>query len=211
MAASRVRIKICGITSAADALAAVSAGADAVGFVFYPPSPRAVDGSAVRYILRDLPPFVTKVGLFVDADSAAIRSILSTVHLDLLQFHGSETPEQCRALDRPYIKAIRMQPDTKLPEICDAYSDAAAILLDAYVEGVVGGTGRNFDWALIPRQLPKPIILAGGLTPANVADAITQVRPYAVDVSGGVEMAKGVKDPRKMQAFVEGVTHAQCC
>ncbi len=192
---SAVRSKICGITRIEDALAAVEAGADAIGFVFYAKSPR----------VAALPPFVTTVGLFVNASRCELGEILDAVPLDLLQFHGDETSAQCEGFHRPYIKALRVKAGDDIAAACRAYPGASGILLDTYVEGVPGGTGEAFDWSLVPQGLSKPIILAGGLTADNVAQAIAQVRPYAVDTSGGVEQSKGIKDPAKIKAFIQAV------
>ena len=188
-----------------DALAAVEAGADAIGFVFYAKSPRAVTFQQARSIIEALPPFVTTVGLFVNASRCELGEILDAVPLDLLQFHGDETAAECEGWHRPYIKALRVKAGDDIAAACDAFPGASGILLDAYVEGVPGGTGEVFDWSLIPQGLSKPIILAGGLTPDNVAEAIARVRPYAVDVSGGVEASKGIKDHAKIQAFIKAV------
>ncbi|WP_076426013.1 phosphoribosylanthranilate isomerase [Aquipseudomonas alcaligenes] len=197
-----VRVKICGITRVEDALAAAAAGADAIGLVFYAKSPRAVDIEQAREILAALPPFVTTVGLFVDAKRSELERILASVPLDLLQFHGDESVQQCEAFGRPYIKALRVKAGDDIAAQVARYPSAQGILLDAYVEGVPGGTGEAFDWSLIPQALSKPLILAGGLRPDNVADAVSRVRPYAVDVSGGVEASKGVKDVEKVGAFI---------
>lgn len=205
----RTRVKICGITRAEDALTAARAGADAIGLVFYAGSPRAVAVERAQEIVQALPPFVATVGLFVDAAPEAIQGALKALRLDLLQFHGDETPEACRAYGRPYIKAIRLRPGDDLAVRARAYGDAAAILADAYVEGLPGGTGRSLDWTRLPQGLARPLILAGGLTPANVAEAVAQVRPWAVDVSGGVEAAPGVKDAAKIAAFIRGVNSVQ--
>lgn len=202
----RTRVKICGITSVEDALMAVAHGCDAIGLVFYAPSPRYVSPEQAAQIVAALPPFVTAVGLFVDATQDEIQSVLSIVDLNCLQFHGNETPEQCRAYGVHYMKAIRVQPDTNLLQYQTDFYDAKALLLDAYVEGLVGGTGQAFDWNLIPKTLMKPIVLAGGLTADNVALAIKQASPYAVDVSGGVEKSKGIKDIVKIAAFMAQVT-----
>lgn len=202
---SVVRSKICGITRIEDALAAVAAGADAIGFVFYAKSPRAVTAMQARAIIAALPPFVTTVGLFVNASACELNETLDAVPLDLLQFHGDETPEQCEGYHRPYIKALRVKAGDDIAGACNAYASASGILLDAYVEGVPGGTGQAFDWSLIPQGLSRPIILAGGLTVDNVVQAIDQVRPYAVDVSGGVEKSKGIKDHDKIRAFMHNV------
>lgn len=200
-----VRSKICGITRIDDALAAAEAGADAIGLVFYDKSPRAVDVRQARVILDALPPFVTSVGLFVNASRCFVGEVLDAVPLDVLQFHGDESPEQCGGHGRPWFKALRVQPGMDLRAQAARYPGAQAILLDAFVPGVPGGTGERFDWSLIPSDLPKPLILAGGLTPDNVGEAIARVRPYGVDVSGGVEAAKGLKDVSKVSAFLQRV------
>ena len=200
-----VRSKIWGITRIEDALAAVAAGADAIGLVFYAKSPRAVTVQQARAIIAALPPFVTTVGLFVNASRCELGEILDAVPLDLLQFHGDETAADCEGWHRPYIKALRVKAGDDIAAACDAYPSASGILLDTYVEGVPGGTGEAFDWSLIPPGLRKPIILAGGLTPDNVAQAIARVRPYAVDVSGGVEQGKGIKDHARIRAFMQAV------
>ncbi|MCF5737633.1 phosphoribosylanthranilate isomerase [Pseudomonas syringae] len=202
---SAVRSKICGITRIEDALAAAEAGADAIGLVFYPKSPRAVTVLQARAIIAALPPFITTVGLFVNASRCELNETLDAVALDMLQFHGDETPEECDGYHRPYIKALRVKAGDDIAGVCRNYRNARGVLLDTYVEGVPGGTGETFDWALIPDDLDKPVILAGGLTSANVAQAIAQVRPYAVDVSGGVEKSKGIKDREKILAFMSAV------
>ena len=176
--------------------------------MFYEDSPRNIDTETAREIIAVLPPFVTSVSLFVDPTPDHINSVLDEVSLDLLQFHGNETPEQCRRFSKPYIKAVRVRDNIILSELIESYPDASALLLDAYVDGMVGGTGQKFDWDLIPYQQDKPIILAGGLDPANVAAAIRQVQPYAVDVSGGVESVKGVKDRNKIAAFISEVARS---
>jgi phosphoribosylanthranilate isomerase len=205
---SRVRIKICGITRFEDALLAANEGADAIGLVFHPDSPRALGPEAARAIACGLPPFIARTGLFVNADAAFVRMTLEAAPLDLLQFHGDERPDYCRAFGRPYIKAIRMADGTDLTALERQFSDAAALLLDACVPGRAGGTGRTFDWNLVPAARRLPFILAGGLTPENVADGIRRVRPWAVDVSGGVEAAKGIKDPARVRAFIAAVRGA---
>ncbi len=204
----RTRVKICGITRVEDALAAARAGVDAIGLVFDPASPRCVGLDQAAAIGRALPPFVTVVGLFVDAAPERIREVLSRVGLDLIQFHGTETPEQCRLLSRPYVKAVRMQPDIDVHAAERAYADAAGLVLDSFAPHATGGTGQTFDWARIPPDLKKPVILAGGLTPGNVGEAIRRVRPYAVDVSSGVEQSKGMKDADQIAAFMRGVADA---
>lgn len=205
---SNVRSKICGITRIEDALAAAQAGADAIGLVFYAKSPRAVEVQQARAIIRALPPFVTTVGLFVNATRCELGEILDAVPLDLLQFHGDETPAECEGHGRPWIKALRVRPGDDLEAACQHYAGASGILLDTFVPGVPGGTGQAFDWSLVPAQLSKPIVLAGGLEPGNVGQAIAQVRPWAVDVSGGVEQAKGIKDASRIQAFLSAVRQA---
>jgi len=201
----RTRVKICGITSRQDAQAAVRLGADALGLVFYPPSPRCVSVEQACGIVERLPPFVCVVGLFVNPSREEIGEVLDGVRIDLIQFHGSECPDYCTEHGRPYIKAIRMRPDVDLYAEEARYAGASGLLLDAYRPGVPGGTGEAFDWSRIPPGLAGRLILAGGLTPDNVADAVRQVRPYAVDVSGGVEREKGIKDPEKIVRFMRGV------
>ena len=205
-----VRSKICGITRIEDALAVVEAGADAIGLVFYGKSPRAVSVEQAAAILHALPPFVTTVGLFVDMPRDELQQLLQRLPLDLLQFHGDESPADCEGHGRPYIKALRVRPGEDVAAAMAPYAGARGILLDTFVEGVPGGTGATFDWSLVPRQAAKPIILAGGLEAGNVAAAIRQVRPYAVDVSGGVEASKGIKDAGKIRAFVQAVRDAGC-
>lgn len=204
--AMRTRVKICGITRVEDGLAAAQAGADAIGLVFYARSPRCVAIAQARAIVASLPAFVTTVGLFVNAAPGDVRAILDAVPLDLLQFHGEETPEQCRGHGRRYIKALRMRDDVDVAAQARHYHDAAALLLDAYVPDVHGGTGRQFDWSRVPRDAGKPIVLAGGLNPDNVAVAVALAHPYAVDVSGGVESSPGVKDADKIAAFVRNAS-----
>lgn len=201
----RVRVKICGITRVEDALTAVAQGADAIGLVFYAPSPRAVSIEQAVAIAKQMPAFVSVVGLFVNAEERFIKEVTSRVQLDLLQFHGDETPEQCAQYGLPFIKAVRVKSDTNLVQYAKDYSASRALLLDTYTEGVAGGTGHVFDWGLIPPDLNKPVVLAGGLTTENVALAIQQVKPYAVDVSGGVEASKGIKDAAKIAAFMQQV------
>jgi phosphoribosylanthranilate isomerase len=206
---SRTRIKICGITRAVDLDAAVHAGADAIGFVFYPPSPRAVSLAMAAELARRVPPFVTRVGLFVDPDTVVLAETLAAVPLDLIQFQGDEPPGFCQQFGRPYLKVARMRPELDLLEFAGSYASASAqgLLLDAYVEGY-GGGGQKFDWSCVPRALPLPIVVAGGLTAENVGVAIRQLRPWAVDVSSGVELAKGIKDAEKIAAFIAAVRKA---
>jgi len=201
----RIRVKVCGITRIEDALVAVENGADAIGLVFYAASPRNVTMNQAQQIANQIPAFVSVVGLFVNAEAGFINDVIANVKLDLLQFHGDETPEECAQYTLPFIKAIRVKADTNLVQCSKDFSSAKALLLDTYTEGVAGGTGHVFDWTLIPKQLAKPLILAGGLTVDNVAQAIAQVGPYAVDVSGGVELSKGIKDAAKIAAFMEQV------
>ena len=202
---TRTRVKICGITRVEDAVSAVSAGADAIGLVFYAPSPRAVSIAQAQQIVAAMPPFVSVVGLFVNAPQTEIESVLSKVRLDILQYHGDETAHDCEQINLPYYKAIRVKADTNLLQYEAEFKSAKALLLDTFSEAAVGGTGQVFDWKLIPKNMTKPVILAGGLTAENVADAIQQVRPYAVDVSGGVEATKGIKDAAKIAAFMQAV------
>jgi phosphoribosylanthranilate isomerase len=201
----RTRVKICGLTRVADVTAAGELGADAVGLVFYEHSPRAVGIEQAAQLLAALPPFVASVGLFVNAEVSFVRRVLAAIPLHMLQFHGKEPPEYCASFQRPWLKAVRMRPGTDLALVAQRYSGAAALLLDTFDSKVAGGSGRVFDWELIPAFLAGRIILAGGLSAENVADAVRRVRPYAVDVSGGVESVKGVKDRRKMAAFIERV------
>lgn len=201
----RTRVKICGITRVEDALAAAEAGADAIGLVFYARSPRAVGIEQARAIVAALPPFVSVVGLFVDARPEAVRAVLDALPIDLLQFHGDECGADCGGFGRPYLKAIKMRADVDVAAYARAYPDAAGFLLDAHQEGVAGGTGQRFDWTQVPRDFDRPLILAGGLEPGNVAEAIRRVRPYGVDVSSGVERSKGIKDAAKISAFLKEV------
>ncbi|MEJ2795139.1 phosphoribosylanthranilate isomerase [Iodobacter sp. LRB] len=198
------RIKICGLLDPEMARRTAELGADAIGLVFYPPSPRHVEIAAAAQIVAALPAFVSSVGLFVNAEAAFVRSVLASVPLDILQFHGDETPEYCRQFGRPYLKALRVTPDINLVEYAQRFVDALCkgILVDAFVEGVPGGTGEAFDWDLLPKDLPLPLVLSGGLHPDNVYEAICKVRPWAVDVSSGVESSKGIKDAAKIAAFI---------
>ena len=205
-------IKICGITRTEDALAAAHCGANAIGLVFYAKSPRHVVPARANEVVRALPPFVMSVGLFVDAAVEDVAQTLAVARVNLLQFHGDESPEYCRQFGVPYVKALRVRPGLDLLQCAQDYRDAQGLLLDAYVEGTHGGTGAIFDWTLIPKSLPLPVILSGGLTPENVTAAVKAVRPWAVDVSSGVEMSglanKGIKDAAKIAAFVTGVRNA---
>jgi len=203
-----IAVKICGITCIEDGLAAAHAGAHAIGLVFHRASARCVPVARARDIVRRLPPFVTPVGLFVDAAEAEVEAVLEHVRLQMLQFHGSETPEYCARFGMPYLKAVRVKPGVDLLEYAARYTSAQGLLLDAFVEGVPGGTGLAFDWRLIPAELPLPVVLAGGLTPENVAEAIRRVRPWAVDVSSGVERERGKKDAARIAAFIKGARNA---
>ncbi|MEQ1663082.1 MAG: phosphoribosylanthranilate isomerase [Thiobacillus sp.] len=197
-----VRVKICGITRLEDLHTACAAGADALGFVFYDKSPRHVSIDKATELLRALPPFVQSVGLFVNAAPAFVESVLKAVPLDLLQFHGDESPAECARYGRPWIKAIRVRPGLDLLKCAADFGAARGLLLDAYVPDVPGGTGERFDWSLIPAGLSTPVILSGGLTPDNIADAVRSVAPWAVDVSSGVELSKGLKDAQKIAQFI---------
>ncbi len=203
----RTRVKICGITRLTDALDAIRLGADALGFVFYQPSPRAVSIEQARSIIQQLPPFVTTVGLFVDAPAEDVQQVLAQVPLSLLQFHGDEPQSYCQQFATPWIKALRMQPNVDIVAQIAEYPQASGILLDAWHPQLKGGTGESFDWRHWP-QSTKPLILAGGLTPENVSEAIHLTQPYAVDVSGGVESGKGIKEFTLLQAFMAGVNAA---
>ena len=205
----RTRVKICGITREEDAEAAVENGVDAIGFVFYEPSPRHITVGRAAVIARLLPPFVTTVALFVNADEVTIASVVDQVGVDLLQFHGQECPDYCAGHRRPWVRAVRVKPETDLLAVQSEFAAARGLLLDAYRPGVPGGTGETFDWDRIPAELAPRIVLAGGLSPENVGDAVRRVRPYAVDVSGGVEAAKGIKDRQKIKAFIEEVRSAE--
>lgn len=206
MATARTRIKICGITRTQDAAAAASAGADAIGLVFYPPSPRFLSLERAREIRDTLPPFVQTVALFVNADAAQVSQVIGRVHPSMLQFHGDETPQFCAQFGVPYVKACRVKQGTPALEYLRPFSSAAAWLFDSHVPEY-GGVGESFDWSLIPAT-DKPIILSGGLSAANVGAAIRQVKPWGVDVSTGVESAKGVKDAAKIAAFIAEVRNA---
>lgn len=199
---SQIRVKVCGITSTADAEAAVAAGADAIGLVFYAKSPRAVTVDQAAEIARKVGPFVTVVGLFVDAESEFVANVLNHVPLHVLQFHGNESESYCQQFKRPYLKALRMKDDLDVSTAMAKFSSAVGILLDAYRPGVPGGTGETFDWQRVPTQSSLPVVLAGGLNPENVATAVESTQVYGVDVSGGVEASPGKKDTEKMMAFV---------
>ena len=204
---SPTRIKICGLTRPQDVRAAVEAGADAIGFVFNPPSPRAVSAEQAAELVALLPPFVSSVGLFVNPAPGEVESVLASVPLQFLQFHGDETEADCARFGRPWIKAARMRPGVDLLEFAASHPRACGILVDAFVEGY-GGGGKTFDWSLIPQGFSRPLVLSGGLDADNVTEAVRRIRPWAVDVSSGVESAKGIKDAEKIAAFVAGVRHA---
>jgi phosphoribosylanthranilate isomerase len=204
----QTRIKVCGVTRPEDVKAAVDLGVDAIGLNFHPASPRFVDEGRATELLRVLPPFVISVGLFVDAPAERIAAVLEVLPLGLLQFHGDEAEADCRRWGRPYLKVLRMRPELEIDRALDGWPSAAGMLLDAYRRGVPGGTGETFDWGRIPAARSRPLVLAGGLTADNVEAAIVAVRPDAVDVSGGVESAPGIKDPIRMEAFVAAVRRA---
>jgi len=207
---NKVRIKICGITNLEEALLAADLGADALGFIFYPPSPRSVEPQAAKAIIAQLPPFVTTVGVFVDEDAATVKELAAAAGLDWLQLHGKETPEYCRSLDRRVIKAFRIRDESSLAELTSYQDIVQALLLDTYKKGQVGGTGETFNWDLaLKAKQSGPIILAGGLTSENVAQAIAVAHPQAVDVASGVEAAPGKKDPEKLKAFFKAVASGQ--
>lgn len=204
----RTRIKVCGFTREADLDGALALGVDAVGFVLYPPSPRAVTATRAAELARRVPPFVSRVGLFVNEDAAVVAQAAREASLDLLQFHGDESAEYCERFGLPWIKAVRVRPETDLLECADRFRGARALLLDAWSEAW-GGSGKRFDWSLIPSSLPMPLILSGGLDPDNVVEAVRNIRPAAVDVSSGVESAKGIKDVARVAAFISGVEHGE--
>ena len=203
-----MRIKICGLTRKQDVQAAVAEGTDALGFVLYAPSPRAVTAEQAAELIKAVPAFITTVALFVNESAEQVQSAIDLCAFDLLQFHGDESPEFCRQFNRPYMKAIRVRSAKDIDDAVQQYPDAKALLLDAYVENLPGGTGQAFDWRLIP-PLSVPWVLAGGLNANNVADAINQVKPFAVDISGGVEVSKGIKDRQKIQEFISEVRNVE--
>ena len=202
---NRTRIKICGVTDEYIAKVAAEAGADAIGLNFHKPSPRYLEAKNAAYIMDSLPPYVMGVGVFVDLPAEDVHAILSIVRLDMLQFHGDEPPQYCDQFGIPWIHVARMGRGVDLLEYADRFSRAKALLLDADVPGEAGGTGRAFDWTSIPRDMPLPIILSGGLSPQNVGRAVREVRPWAVDVSSGVESLRGVKDPARIVEFIRSV------
>ena len=199
------RIKICGINHLDDALKSVEFGADAIGLIFVEKSPRYASLTDARIIAESMPPFVTVVGLFMDSSAKEVKEALKVVPLNLLQFHGDESPEYCDQFGMPYIKVLRMRENVNVVAFAQEYPNAAGILLDTYKMGVGGGTGHTFDWNLIPEDVPLPLILAGGLTPENVASAVETVKPYAVDVSSGVESEPAIKDHKKIEQFIKEV------
>lgn len=204
----RTRIKLCGMTRVSDVEQADRLGADAIGLVFYPPSPRAVTPQQAADLARAASGFCTRVALFVDPTEDEVERVLATVPIDVLQFHGQESPEFCRRFERPWIKALRVRDAETLVRELEHYNEASTLLLDAFKPGIPGGTGEQFNWNLIPERWRSRILLAGGLTPANVRDAVSRVLPWGVDVSGGIEAAKGVKEPGKMTEFVRQVSLA---
>ena len=204
----RTRVKICGITSVADGLAATLQGADAIGLIFHPPSPRLVTLGRAAEIAAGLPPFVARVAVFVNPSPEHVAEVVAACRPSLLQFHGDETPVFCRSFGIPYLRAVRVRSGVDLLESLAGHEDAAGWLLDAYRDDLYGGTGEAFDWNLIPQRLARPVILSGGLDAQNVGEAVRRVRPWAVDVSSGVESAKGVKDERLIAAFIAGVRNA---
>lgn len=201
-------VKICGMTRVEDALAAAHAGAHAIGVIFAPGSARLVSVETAAQVVQALPPFVTPVALFVNQGPAHIRQVMARVRPQILQFHGDEAPDFCRSFGLPYLKAVRVRAGVDLLQYARLYGDAKGLLLDAFVEGNHGGTGAVFDWSLIPREFPLPLVLAGGLDAGNVGEAVRRVRPWAVDVSSGVEASKGIKDAAKVAAFIRGVRDA---
>lgn len=205
---SPTRIKICGITRPEDARSAVNCGADAIGLVFYAKSPRAVSVEQAREIAASVPPFVTLVSLFVNAEPETVVDVVEQLPIGLIQFHGDESASYCRQFGRPWIKALRVRQEMDVASECGDYQGASGILLDAWQDGVPGGTGKTFDWTLASQELPLPMVLAGGLNDANVGDAIQSLRPWAVDVSGGVEVSPGIKDPGKIERFIAAVRAA---
>lgn len=205
---AHTRIKICGITRPEDALSAISSGADAIGLVFYAPSPRAVTVEQAVSIVAVVPPFVSVVALFVNETASQINQVLNSLSIDVLQFHGDESADFCQQFNRPYIKAVRVHPDLDIGEVCRVHTMARGILLDAWQEGVPGGTGKTFDWRLAALELPLAVVLAGGLNAGNVSEAIAALQPAAVDVSGGVELRPGVKDCTQIKQFISAVKTA---
>ena len=205
----RTRVKICGLTRAEHARAAAGAGADAIGLVFYGPSPRFVTRAQARAVCAALAPMVSVVGVFVNPAPREVEDVVGALPVDLLQFHGEESPEVCAGSGKPYVKAVRVRTRDDIVEAAARYPDARALLLDTHHDALWGGTGVSFDWNVVPDDVEHPVVLSGGLTPENVAGAIRLVRPFAVDVSGGVESAPGEKDPERMERFVKEVAGAE--
>ena len=203
----RTRVKICGITRVEDAQAAAAHGADAIGLIFYRPSPRCVSLGQAREIAASVPPFVATVAVFVNPEREDVERVIGECGVTLLQFHGDESPDFCSSFSRPYIKAARIRPGLDLLKYLSPYGAAAAWMLDAFHEDLWGGTGGSFDWGLVPERMARPIILSGGLTADNVAGAVRRTRPYAVDVSSSVEASKGIKDAVKIAGFIGAVKH----
>jgi phosphoribosylanthranilate isomerase len=210
LSAVSVKVKFCGITRPEDATMAAALGADAIGFVFYEKSPRYIEPAAAAEIISRLPPFVCKVGLFVNSEKERVERIVSETGIDLVQYHGDESPAKCESGPKPWMKAIRVHRETNIEAEAARFGGASAIFLDAYDDAAYGGTGRSFDWGVIPRDMPRPVILAGGLTPQNVGEAIRIAAPYAVDVSGGIESYEGIKDPAKMKKFLAEARSIEC-
>ena len=201
----QTRIKFCGMTRAQDIQVAVALGVDALGFVFVEKSVRNLDIDTATKLISEVPPFVIKVGLFMNAQATLVEEVLNNVKLNLLQFHGEEDEEYCTQFEMPYIKAVPMASTPSLREFCQQYASASGFILDSHAKGEMGGSGKTFVWQDVSKEIDKPIILAGGLTVANVAEAINRVHPYAVDVSSGIEAGKGIKDPAKMEQFIKEV------
>tara|TARA_Y100001936_G_scaffold253640_1_gene319676 strand:+ start:11357 stop:11983 length:627 start_codon:yes stop_codon:yes gene_type:complete len=204
-----IRVKVCGITRLEDALMAVRYGANAIGFIFWNKSDRFIEPNVARKIIKALPPFVCAVGVYVDASSEWVEETIDIAGLNLMQFHGNEAPTFCRQFSLPYIKAVRVNPGIDLLQYASQYSDSSGLLLDSYIEGIPGGSGCTFKWDLVPKNLPLPLILSGGLNPKNVCVAIKEVKPWAVDVSSGVELTRGIKDADKVAAFMKGVRNSE--
>ena len=204
----QTRIKFCGMTNEQDVMHAIDLGIDALGFVFVSDSPRYLTIEQAQKLTKKVPPFVIKVELFMNSEKTDVENILNSVRLDILQFHGDEDEKFCLQFQRPYLKAVPMGSVSSVTDFCQKYSSATGFVFDSHAPGQMGGSGKTFEWSKLPKQLEKPIILAGGLTPQNVAQAIRAVHPYAVDVSSGIEASKGVKDPAKMELFIKEVKRA---
>jgi len=209
----KIRVKICGITTIEDAQNVCDSGVDALGLVFYEKSPRNVSIETAKSICANIPPFITSVGLFLDASKEFVNSVLASVPLDLLQFHGSETPEYCTSFNRPYIKVVGMKSisnEEEFANYANQYKDAKGFLIDSHATGKAGGTGKTFDWDSVPQSFKKPIILAGGLNPDNIADALNQASVYGVDLSSGVERKPGIKDKQKISKLMTAIQNIEC-